>query len=54
MTYRRSTRPPPEAQFSLKARLELGIAVPLRERAAVAASLVGNSTKQYPALLVRA
>ena len=50
-TYRRSTRPPPEAQFSLNARLELGIAVPLRDRAAVAASLVGNSTKQYPALL---
>lgn len=45
-TYRRSTRPPPEAQFSLKTRCELGTGVPFRARAFCAASGVGNSMKQ--------
>lgn len=50
-TYRRSTRPPPDAQFSLNWRELLGTGVPLRPSALVAASGVANSTKQYPALL---
>lgn len=50
-TYRRSTRPPPEAQFSLKARVEFGTGVPFKLRALWAASVDANSTKQYPALL---
>lgn len=45
-TYRRSTRPPPEAQLSLKTRDELGTGVPFRVRAFWAASGVVNSTKQ--------
>ena len=32
-SYRRSTKPPPEAQFSLKTRVELGTGVPFRLRA---------------------
>ena len=50
--YLRSARPPPEAQFSLKGRLELGISWPLRVNAFAAAAGVGKSTKQYPALLL--
>lgn len=52
VTHLRSARPPPEAQLSLKGRLELGINWPLRERALAAASALAKSTKQYPALLL--
>jgi hypothetical protein len=45
-TYRLSTKPPPEAQLSLKTRDELGTGVPVRVRAFWAASEVANSTKQ--------
>ena len=48
----RSARPPPEAQLSLKGRLELGMSCPLRLRAFDAASGLAKSTKQYPALLL--
>ena len=44
--YRRSTKPPPDAQFSLKTRDELGTGVPFKARALVAASAVENSMKQ--------
>ena len=44
--YLRSTKPPPEAQFSLKTRVELGTGVPFRLRAFWAASAVANSMKQ--------
>lgn len=46
VTYRRSTRPPPEAQLSLKERLLLGTCEPFMLRALVAASGLWNSTKQ--------
>jgi len=52
LPYLRSARPPPEAQFSLKGRLEFGISVPLRVRAFAAAAELAKSTKQYPALLL--
>ena len=45
-SYRRSTSPPPEAQFSLKTRVELGTGVPFRLSAFCAASAVENSMKQ--------
>jgi hypothetical protein len=44
--YRRSTKPPPEAQFSLKTRVEFGTGVPFRLSAFWAASGVENSMKQ--------
>lgn len=50
--YLRSASPPPEAQFSLKGRLEFGIGWPLRCNAFAAASELVKSTKQYPALLL--
>ena len=43
---RRSARPPPEAQLSLKGRLVLGIMEPLRERAFAAAAGDAKSMKQ--------
>ncbi len=52
-THRRSARPPPEAQLSLKGRCELGIMEPFRVRALAAAAGLVKSMKQYPALLDR-
>jgi hypothetical protein len=52
VTHLRSARPPPDAQLSLKGRLELGISCPLRVRALAAAAAFAKSTKQYPALLL--
>lgn len=44
--YLRSARPPPVAQFSLKTRFVLGMGVPFRDRALVAAAGDEKSTKQ--------
>lgn len=52
MTNLLSARPPPDAQLSLKGRLELGIRVPFNCSALAAASVLAKSTKQYPALLL--
>lgn len=49
--YLRSANPPPEAQFSLKGRLELGMIEPLSVNALAAAAGLLKSIKQYPALL---
>ena len=49
---RRSARPPPEAQLSLKGRAVLGIMLPFNDRAFAAAAGLAKSIKQYPALLV--
>ena len=43
---RRSARPPPEAQLSLKGRDVLGIMLPLRDRAFAAAAGEEKSMKQ--------
>jgi hypothetical protein len=43
---RRSARPPPEAQLSLKGRLVLGIIEPLRDSAFAAAAGEAKSMKQ--------
>ena len=48
----RSAKPPPEAQFSLNGRCELGICCPFKPRALAAAWGDEKSTKQYPALLL--
>src|ERR1700712_4845383 len=48
----RSASPPPEAQLSLKGRVEFGMSWPLNCRAFAAAWGVAKSTKQYPALLL--
>lgn len=45
-SYLRSARPPPVAQLSLKTRLVLGMGVPFRDRALVAAAGDAKSTKQ--------
>ena len=44
--YLLSARPPPVAQLSLKTRLVLGIGVPFRDKALVAAAGEVKSTKQ--------
>ena len=51
-SYLRSASPPPEAQFNLKGRLELGMMDPLRVSALAAAGGDWKSMKQYPALLL--
>ena len=51
-SYLRSAKPPPEAQFNLKGRLEFGIIVPFSVSAFAAAAEDVKSTKQYPALLL--
>src|SRR5271170_1397393 len=52
LSSRRSWRPPPLAQFSLKGRWVFGMRVPLYVRALAAACGDMKSTKQYPALLL--
>lgn len=45
-SYLRSASPPPEAQFNLKGRLELGMMVPFNANALAADAGLVKSTKQ--------
>lgn len=54
ITYRRSIRPPPDAQFSLNCLCVFGIMVPLKVFRARCAFIVDpKSTKAYPALALQ-